>query len=251
MNWLYSLPIAWRALVVFGITYLVAAAIQVLVAVFSMGEGAESFKAITPGILAPLGAIFAFFVVFTAAPVWNDNDRANAAVSREASALRAVVILASVFPGEPEKQLRALVRQYIEEIAIEEWPMMARHTATLRIAPRPLVEALQLTLAIPSSTQGQATAQRELAVALENAFEARRQRIIVSQSQVNVVKWSCLIVQAICSLLVIALVHSHDWLASTITMGVFATGVAASALRSPRDETRGLQRERTIRAPQR
>jgi hypothetical protein len=59
-----------------------------------------------------------------------------------------------------------------------------------------------------------------LAVALENALEARRQRTIVSQSQVNVVKWSCLIVQAICSLLVIALVHSHDRMASTITMGL-------------------------------
>ena len=67
--------------------------------------------------------------------------------------------------------------------------MMARHTATLRIAPRPLVEALQLTLALPSSTQGEGTAQREIAVAIENALDARRQRIIVSQSQVSFVKW--------------------------------------------------------------
>jgi hypothetical protein len=57
-DWLYSLSIAWRALVVFGITYLVTAAIQVLVTIFSVGEGAHSFKEITPGILAPLGAIF-------------------------------------------------------------------------------------------------------------------------------------------------------------------------------------------------
>jgi hypothetical protein len=168
--------------------------------------------------------------VFTAVQVWNDNDRANSAVSREASALRAVVILASVFPGEPEARLRALIRQYIEEVAIQEWPKMARHTATLRIAPRPLVEALQLTLALPSSTQGQGTARREIAVALENALDARRQRIIVSQSQVIAVKWSCLFVQAICVLLVVALVHSDNRLASTITMGILATGVAASGL---------------------
>jgi len=73
-DWLYSLPIAWRALVVFGITYLVAAAIQVLVAVFSVGEGAHSFEAITPGILAPLGAIFALFVGLTidvGARIWS------------------------------------------------------------------------------------------------------------------------------------------------------------------------------------
>jgi hypothetical protein len=46
--------------------------------------------------------------VFTAAQVWNDNERANAAVDREASALRAVVLLAAAFPGESESRLRAL-----------------------------------------------------------------------------------------------------------------------------------------------
>jgi hypothetical protein len=229
-DWLYNLPVVWMAPVVFGFTYLVAAAVWAVVAVLAVGERARSFKAIAPSMLPPLGALFALFVVFTAVQVWNDNERANAAVSREASALRAVVIRASIFPGEPEARLRALIHRYIKEVAIEEWPMMARHTATLRIAPRPLVEALQLTLALPSSTQGEGTAQREIAVAIENALDARRQRIIISQSHVNFVKWSCLFVQAICALLTIGLVHSDNRLASTITMGIFATGVAAAVL---------------------
>jgi hypothetical protein len=42
-----------------------------------------------------LGIIFGLFVAFTAAQVWNDNDRGSAAVSREASALRAVMLLAA------------------------------------------------------------------------------------------------------------------------------------------------------------
>ena len=53
-------------------------------------------------MLPPLGIIFGLFVAFTAAQVWTDNDRANVAVDREASALRAVVVLAAAFPGEPE-----------------------------------------------------------------------------------------------------------------------------------------------------
>jgi hypothetical protein len=77
--------------------------------------------------------------------------------------------------------------------------MMARQTATLRIAPHALAEALQLTLALAPSSQGQQTAQREIATALESAFDARRQRIIVSQSQVNLVKWLCLFLQAVCA----------------------------------------------------
>jgi hypothetical protein len=218
------------ALVVFGFTFLVAAAIQATVGIFAVGERARSFKAISPSMLPPLGTIFALFIAFIAVQVWSDNDRASVAVSREAGALRSVVILASIFPGEPETRLRDLIHRYIEEVAIQEWPMMAQHTATLRIVPRPLVEALQLTLALPSSTQGQVTAQREIAVALENALDARRQRIIVSEARVSLVKWGCLFVQALCALLAIALVHSDNRLASTITMGIFAAGVAASVL---------------------
>src|SRR5215471_9822464 len=75
------------------------------------------------------------FVAFTAAQVWNDNERATREIDREASALRTVVVLASSFPGEPEKSLRALIRRYIEEATTREWSMMAKHTATLRATP--------------------------------------------------------------------------------------------------------------------
>jgi hypothetical protein len=62
----------------------------------------------------------------------------------------------------------------------------------------------------------------------ENAFEARRQRILVSRSQVNLTKWTCLVLQAACALFAIAIVHSENQLASTIGLGTFATGIAAS-----------------------
>jgi hypothetical protein len=42
------------------------------------------------------------------APVWNDVDRANAAVNREASALSTLVFLSASFPGEPQARRRDL-----------------------------------------------------------------------------------------------------------------------------------------------
>jgi hypothetical protein len=229
-DWLHNLPVLWMALVVFGLAYLVAAAIHAVVAVLAVGERARSFKAVSPGMLPPLGIIFGLFVAFTAAQVWNDNERANVAVNREASALESVVILAASFPGEPEMRLRALIRGYIEEAATQEWPMMARHTATLSTSPRGLGEALQLTLALAPSNLGQQTAQREITTTLESALDARRMRILTSRSEVNLVKWACLVLQAVCALLAIAIVHGDNRLASMITMGIFATGVAASVL---------------------
>jgi len=229
-DWVHNLPVPWIALVIFGFTYLLAGAIYAGVVILATNERAKSFRAVSAGILAPLGIIFGLFVAFTAAQVWSDSDRASAAVSREASALRSATVFAGAFPGEPETRLRGLVRDYIREAASVEWPLMARQAASLNATPRPLAEALQFVLSMTTSGAGQQTAQHEIASALETALDARRQRIIVSRSEVNFVKWSCLYLQAACALLAIAVVHSDNRLASTIAMGLYATGIAASVL---------------------
>jgi hypothetical protein len=229
-DWLHDLPVIWMALFIFGVTYLFAATIQTIVRMLAAGERLRGFKAISAGMLSPLGIIFGLFVVFTAAQVWSDNDHAHAAVNREASALKSVLVLAAAFPGEPEAHFAGLVRRYVEEAATQEWPMMVRQAASLSISPAALTEALHQTLALSPNNPGQQIAQREIVTALENAMEARRQRILISLSQVNFTKWMCLILQAVCVFVTIALVHSENRLASTVSMGVFATGVAASVL---------------------
>src|SRR5437588_11977471 len=108
--------------------------------------------------------------------------------------------------------------------------MMARQTASLKATPRPLAEALQSVLALTPAGSGQQTAQRQITTAIETALDARRQRIIISRSAVNFVKWCCLYLQAACVLLAIAMLHYDDRLAALVAMGLFATGVSASAL---------------------
>ena len=113
-DWLHNLPLPWMAVVVFGATYLVAGSIHFVVGALAGGDRTRSFKAVSPGMLSPLGVLFGLFVAFTAAQVWNDNDRANMAVNREASSLRSVLVLATIFPGEPESQLRGFVSRYVQ-----------------------------------------------------------------------------------------------------------------------------------------
>ncbi len=229
-DWLHGLPLMWMAVAVFGFTYMAALAIYTVITVLAVGERGRSFKAVSPGMLPPLGIIFGLFVAFTAAQVWTDTERANTAVASEAGALRSVVVLATSFPGEPESRLRALIHDHIEEAAIREWPSMAWQTSTLSLSPRSLTEAMQLTLGLTPKTVGQQIAQREIATALGNAIEARRQRIISSRSQVNLLKWACLLLQAVCALIAVAIVHSDNRLACAITLTVFGTGVAAAVL---------------------
>ena len=139
-DWLHNLPVLWMSLVVFGFTYLVTAAIYVAVSVSAVGERARSFKAISPGLLPPLGIIFGLFVVFTAAQVWTDNEKAKAEIDREASALRSAEILVTSFPTEAQVQLRELVRRYIADVVAQEWPLMAQGMANLRRSPACLLK---------------------------------------------------------------------------------------------------------------
>jgi len=229
-DWIHALPVVWMAVVVFGGTYLGAAVIYWVVMFLSVGERGRAFKAVTPGLLPPLGIMFGLLVAFLAAQVWGDVDRANMAVNREASALRGAVILSGSFPGEGGSRLRLLIGRQIQQAEKVEWPAMAHQRATLTMIPAPLAEALQTTLALNTSGTGQVAAQREIVAALENALDARRQRILVSLSEVNWLKWVALMIEAICTLTGIAMVHNDNRLTARIAMGLFSTAVAVCIL---------------------
>jgi hypothetical protein len=213
----------------FGCGYVCAAVVYVVVVEFpnSVWVRARAFSA---SMLSPMGTLFALFVVFISAQVWNDIDRATASVAQEASALRTVIILSTAFPEQSQERLQTLIRSHIEEAYKKEWPMMAHQSATLTIVPRNLVEALQLTLALTPGNQGQGIAQTEMVLALESALDARRQRILLSQQSVSLVKWACLVIQAICVLIAIALSHGDKRAAAFVAMGLFSTGAAACFL---------------------
>jgi hypothetical protein len=229
-DWLVNLPVLWLGALILGVVYLMTAGIYLVVTRLAVGERARAFKAISPGILPPLSLLFGLLVGFLAAQDWSEAERAGAAVNREASALRAVVLLAAAFPGEPETRLRQLIRDHIQDVVTEEWPAMARQDATLTLAPPKLAEALRLSLALRPEGDGQTVAQREIVSALEIAFDARRQRVILSGLSINWVKWTVLLVEAWLCLVTIALVHSDNRLANRIILTIFASGVGTAIL---------------------
>ena len=111
----------------------------------------------------------------------------------------------------------------------EGWPAMAQQRATFSTLPTQ-IEALDAVLAIKPADDSQRIAQAEMVKALQTALDARRQRIVVSESGLGKVKWAAILLQAFCTLIVIAMVHSDNRLTCAITLTVFATGVALSLL---------------------
>ena len=124
----------------------------------------------------------------------------------------------------------ALIKRHIEEAVNKEWPEMAQRRETLSTLPTALIEELHHTLAMHSADESQRTAQAEMVKALHTALDARRQRIVISESAVGTVKWIGILLQGLCTLVAIAMVHSDNRRACAITLMLFATGIALSVL---------------------
>jgi hypothetical protein len=226
-DWLHE-HLLGMALAAFAASFVLAAAVYLLVIRLATGERGRAFARVSPGMLPPLGIIFGLLVGFLAVQVWNDHDEARLAVDREASALRSVELLSEQFPGAPRDDLRRLVRRHVRVAVNEEWPAMADQRATLTPVPAALGASLQLALALQPRDEGQRIAQRELVESLESALEARRERILISESSVNWGKWSGVVFLAVLTLLAIAFVHSENRLATALAMAIFASAAAAS-----------------------
>jgi Protein of unknown function (DUF4239) len=229
-DWLHALPVFWLAAFVFGIAALITATIYAVVISLSTGERARAFASISPGLLPPMGIVFALLVGFLAAQVWTSGDRAAAAVSEEASSLRAVVLLSSEFPGEPEMRMRSLVARQIEDAVTKEWPQMAEQGATLSTVPQPLADLQATALGLRPESPGQTIAQQEIVTSIEKALDSRRQRIIVSQSSVNGAKWGAVASLATLTLFAIAFVHSGNRRGAAIAMTLFALAATAAII---------------------
>jgi len=228
-DWFFNLSVPWMALIIFLATYLIAGSVDLVVTRLAVNERAKGFKAISPGMLPPLGILFALLVGFIAVDVWGNFAKAKAAITTEASALRAVVLLAGAFPDE-RRSIYALVNRHIDECVNKEWPEMAQHRATLTTLPTALIEALHETLGLKPADDSQRVAQSEMVKELHTALDARRQRIGISESALGTVKWVGILLQGLCTLVAIAMVHSDNRLARAISLTLFATGIALSVL---------------------
>jgi len=225
MEWLLHLPVLWMGLVIFAANYLIAAVVYWSSTRLTGDRG----RLVDPGILSPLGVVFGLLIVFTAAQVWGDLERANNAVADEASALRDVVLLARSLSEDDNSRLRALVERHIDVSETEEWPAMANGRAVIAM-PTALREALREALRFATVDDNQRTAKSEIIKSLRKALDARRQRIVISQTNVSRVRWFGLLVTGLCVLIGVAFAHLDNRRNCRIALVLFATGMSASIL---------------------
>jgi hypothetical protein len=226
MNWIEAQSTAVIVVLLFGFCYLLAAGIFLLALKLSRRPTAQGMKTIAPTMLTPLGVILGLLIGFLAARVWTNLDRAVEYVGQEAGALRETVLLVETLPPDVRMSVRQAVQRHIDLLESEEWPAMARGHATLQSIAVGLAEAMTALLSFAPTRSNQQLAQERALAAIEQALEARRNRVMLSQSEIAPIQWAVILVLAILILVLIALLHLDRPAAMAAALFIFSTATA-------------------------
>lgn len=226
MLWIEAQGTTVIVLLVFGACYLLTAAIFCLAAILSRRAVAKDLKAVAP-VLTPLCIILGLLIGFLAAGVWANLDRGNQYVGQEAGALRETILLTDALPSDVRTSVRQAVKKHLDLIESKEWPAMASGRANLQSIAVGLAEAMTALLSFTPVQSNQQLAQQRALVAIEQALEARRNRVLLSQAEIAPIQWIVIIGLAVLILITLAVVLIEERLARAITMFIYSTGIAA------------------------
>jgi Protein of unknown function (DUF4239) len=224
--WLESQTTPVIALLVFALCYVLAAIVFFAVETISRRPIAEQLSTTTPVMLTPLAVLAALLIAFLASRVWSNVDRANTYIAQEASAIRQSVLLADTLPEDTRTAVRAALKQYLRFVETDDWPAMAQGRANLRQIPPGLTDAMTALLSFVPAGPGQQVTQERAVIAVEQALDARRHRIVLSQAIIAPIQWLVIFLLDVLILLTIAFVHLNRRATAVINLVVFSTAVA-------------------------
>jgi hypothetical protein len=225
-SWIESQSSPVIAAIVFGLVYFAAAVIFLLAAWASRLPIGKQAGSLTPSLLAPLGTILGILIVFLAARVWANLDRAHEYVIHEVSALREAALITKALPPSVGEQVHADLKGHVEFLLSEEWPAMGDRRADLKLRATHLEAAMKALLAFSPDVTNQKLAQSRALSAIETALENRRYRIAISRTEIDPIQWIVVLLLSATVMTTIASVHIHARWAMGIGLFTFATAIA-------------------------
>lgn len=187
----------------------------------------RSLEGVAPPFINIVGVLFALTLAFLANDTWSAHDRAMSAVYREADALRSIAALADALPPPLAERVRGTVADYARASAAE-WPELAQRRESAELAREAdrlltVLAAREIEVAVGGTLQ---------ALMLHKAAEARAdhdQRVALSKTHVNPLKWAGMAFLGFLTLLSVAAVHVDRPRAAMVGVILFALAAAPTA----------------------
>jgi len=187
----------------------------------------HSLRGVAPPFINIIGVVFGLTLAFLANDTWSAHDRAMNAVFVEADALHSMAVLARQLPAGQRKQVLQALDDYAHAAA-DEWSMLAQREASTDVSHR--ADALLTLLASPEVASGVGSNVQALMLAkASQTRDQRDQRIGLSQTHVNPLKWLGMAFLGFLTLLSIAVVHVEQPRAALVGVVLFALAAAPTA----------------------
>lgn len=192
--WFESLPTVLAGFVVVGGFVILSMATGYVVSRFTSEEVRTAHNDRAGFILAVIGVIYAVLLAFVAIGVWERFQLAEARSYDEASAIATVYRDAGSFPSA--KDLRPLLRAYVQSVINVEWPRMERGDRS-EISNALVVAADRQVRALPVATPRLANIQAQMLAAMDTALDDREARLTIDSSGINKLMWFVLLAGAV------------------------------------------------------
>lgn len=217
---------AYAAVAVLG-TLLVVVVIQWLIQYSRWAAWARSLQGVAPPFINIVGVLFGLTLAFLANDTWSAHDRALKSVYREADSLHSLVVLSDTLPADLRNRLRTALARYAAD-SIDEWPLLAERAESRQV----LADADALLTLLASPEIQKAAGDNVQAMLLRKASDVRDerdQRVALSQTHVNPLKWCGMAFLGMLTLLSVAVVHVDRPRAALVAVVLFALAAAPTA----------------------
>jgi hypothetical protein len=208
-------------------TLVAVAAIHWLMTYSRWAGWVRTLRGVAPPFINIIGVLFGLTLAFLANDTWSAHDRAMTTVYKEADSLRSLLALSEKLPEPLKARLRGAVADYARASAAE-WPLLAQRSASREVAERS--DALLTLLASRELAESVGSNVQSLMLGKASEIrDGRDQRIGLSQTHVNPLKWLGMAFLGLLTLLSVAVVHVENPRAALVAVVLFALAAAPTA----------------------
>lgn len=188
----------------------------------------RTWRGLSPPFVNVIGVLFALTLAFLANDTWNAHDRATNAVFQEAGALRSIEALSRHLPDPTRAKVDQALQTYVRLSVEVEWPRLADRHGSPETS-----EALAVLLEVLSGPDvARALHPTSHAQVLEQAITirtAREQRMALSQTHVNPLKWLGMAFLGLVTMVSISMVYIDTPKAELLAVLLFAVAAGPTA----------------------
>ncbi|HLO77224.1 MAG TPA: DUF4239 domain-containing protein [Magnetospirillum sp.] len=188
----------------------------------------RAFRGLSPPFVNVIGVLFALTLAFLANDTWNAHDRATNAVYQEAGALRSIQALTRHLPDQTRARVDEALQRYLRMTVEDEWPRLAHRQGSPETSEA-LAALLEVLSAADVAKGLQATSHAQVLEQAIHVRGAREQRMALSQTHVNPLKWLGMAFLGLVTMVSIAMVYVDQPKAELLAVMLFAAAAAPTA----------------------